>query len=80
MTEPTTTDVTPLLADGTAAGNWALDPAGSRAEFRVKHFWGVITVHLEPDAHRIDDRTRHRDGAICPRMSTSRPRRTDACS
>ena len=22
-----------------------LDPAGSRAEFRVKHFWGAITVH-----------------------------------
>ena len=44
MTEPTTTDVTSLLADGAAAGNWVLDPAGSRAEFHVKHFWGAITV------------------------------------
>jgi polyisoprenoid-binding protein YceI len=44
MTEPTTTDVTSLLADGAAAGRWVLDPAGSRAEFRVKHFWGAITV------------------------------------
>ena len=44
MTEPTTTDVTSLLADGAAAGNWVLDPEGSRAEFRVKHFWGAITV------------------------------------
>ena len=34
-----------LLADGTAAGHWVLDPAGSRAEFHVKHFWGAVTVH-----------------------------------
>ena len=47
MTQPTTTDVnvTSLLADGRAAGTWVLDPAGSRADFRVKHFWGAITVH-----------------------------------
>jgi YceI-like domain len=32
------------LADGTAAGSWVLDPAGSAAEFRVRHFWGAITV------------------------------------
>jgi polyisoprenoid-binding protein YceI len=44
MTEPTKTDATSLLADGTAAGNWVLDPAGSRAEFRVRHFWGAVTV------------------------------------
>ena len=45
MTEPTTTtDATSLLADGTAAGNWVLDPAGSRAEFAVRHFWGAINV------------------------------------
>ena len=44
MTESTTTDVTSLLADGTAAGNWVLDSAGSHAEFGVKHFWGAITV------------------------------------
>ena len=45
MTEPTTTDATSQLADGTAAGNWVLDPAGSSTQFRVKHFWGAITVH-----------------------------------
>lgn len=45
MTEPTTTDVTSLLAEGAAAGTWVLDPAGSRAEFHVKHFWGAVTVH-----------------------------------
>lgn len=44
MTESTTTDITSLLADGTAAGNWVLDSAGSHAEFGVKHFWGAITV------------------------------------
>ena len=45
MTELSTTDVALLLADGRAAGNWVLDQAGSRAEFRVRHFWGAITVH-----------------------------------
>jgi polyisoprenoid-binding protein YceI len=44
MSEPATTDIASLLTDGTVAGTWALDPAGSRAEFRVKHFWGAITV------------------------------------
>jgi hypothetical protein len=33
--------VTSQLADGTAAGSWVLDPAGSTAEFRVRHFWGA---------------------------------------
>src|SRR3984957_19105479 len=28
-----------------ATGSWVLDPAGSRADFYVKHFWGVMTVH-----------------------------------
>jgi polyisoprenoid-binding protein YceI len=39
MSEPPATDVATLLTNGTVAGTWALDPAGSRAEFRVKHFW-----------------------------------------
>src|SRR6516225_6440170 len=26
-------------------GQWELDPAASTVEFRVKHFWGAITVH-----------------------------------
>jgi polyisoprenoid-binding protein YceI len=33
------------LADSAAVGYWSLDPAGSHAEFHVKHFWGAITVH-----------------------------------
>jgi polyisoprenoid-binding protein YceI len=44
MTESTTPGATSQLADGTAAGRWELDPAGSTAEFRVRHFWGAITV------------------------------------
>ena len=44
MSESATTGTTSQLADGTAAGKWVLDPEGSRAEFRVKHFWGAITV------------------------------------
>ncbi len=38
-------NITGLVADGVAAGQWALDPAGSRFEFHVRHFWGAITVH-----------------------------------
>jgi polyisoprenoid-binding protein YceI len=37
-------DVAVLVADGAAAGRWVLDPAGSRAQFHVKHFWGAVTV------------------------------------
>jgi polyisoprenoid-binding protein YceI len=44
MNGSTTPGATSQLADGTAAGDWVLDPAGSAAEFRVKHFWGAITV------------------------------------
>jgi polyisoprenoid-binding protein YceI len=38
-------DVAALLAGGTATGHWVLDPARSRVQFHVKHFWGAITVH-----------------------------------
>jgi polyisoprenoid-binding protein YceI len=31
-------------APALAAGKWTLDPDNSRAEFAVKHFWGLITV------------------------------------
>jgi polyisoprenoid-binding protein YceI len=44
MTGSITPGATSQLADGTAAGNWVLDPAGSTTEFRVRHFWGAITV------------------------------------
>jgi polyisoprenoid-binding protein YceI len=38
-------DIAALLAGGTATGHWVLDPARSRVQFHVKHFWGAITVH-----------------------------------
>jgi len=44
MTESTAQGATSQLANGTAVGGWVLDPAGSAAEFRVRHFWGAITV------------------------------------
>jgi polyisoprenoid-binding protein YceI len=44
MNASANTGVTSQLADGTAAGSWVLDPTGSAAEFRVRHFWGAITV------------------------------------
>ena len=31
-------------ATALAAGEWTLDPHNSRAEFAVKHFWGLVTV------------------------------------
>jgi Domain of unknown function (DUF1905) len=57
---------TSQLADGTAVGSWVLDPAESTAEFRVRHFWGAITVRgtvgpmagqaaVSPDRHRQAD-------------------------
>jgi len=33
-----------LLQDGKAQGQWVLDPASTTVEFRVKHFWRLITV------------------------------------
>jgi polyisoprenoid-binding protein YceI len=33
-----------LLLDGSAAGDWQLDPAASTIGFQVKHFWGAVTV------------------------------------
>jgi polyisoprenoid-binding protein YceI len=35
--------IDPIL--GAAVGKWVLDPAGSKVEFHVKHFWGATTVH-----------------------------------
>jgi polyisoprenoid-binding protein YceI len=37
-------EVAALARNGALAGRWTLDPQASRAEFRVPHFWGVITV------------------------------------
>jgi polyisoprenoid-binding protein YceI len=33
-----------LSHDGAALGVWEIDPGASRLEFRVKHFWGAMTV------------------------------------
>src|SRR5215467_4942779 len=33
-----------MLASAAAVGRWVIDPAGSRAEFAVKQFWGAGTV------------------------------------
>jgi polyisoprenoid-binding protein YceI len=43
MSAPSTPNTTPVTADlaGTA---WRIDPARSRVEFRVRHFWGLMTV------------------------------------
>jgi polyisoprenoid-binding protein YceI len=38
------TDVPALVRDGVLTGRWVLDPRASRVEFRVKHFWGAVTV------------------------------------
>jgi polyisoprenoid-binding protein YceI len=43
-----------------AAGRWRLDPSASTAEFRVPHFWGLVTVkgHFE----RLDGYLEFDDG------------------
>jgi len=68
MTGSATPDAMSQLADGTAAGRWILDPAGSAAEFRVRHFWGAITVRgsLGPMAGRA---TVSPDGTVTGRVS-----------
>jgi polyisoprenoid-binding protein YceI len=68
MTESTPTGVTSQLTDGTAAGRWELDPAGSRAAFRIKHFWGIMTVRgvLE---QMTGDATVSPDGTVTGRIS-----------
>ena len=68
MTGSTTSGATARLADGTATGRWVLDPAGSTAEFRVRHFWGAITVRgtLKPTA---GEAAVGPDGAVTGRIS-----------
>jgi polyisoprenoid-binding protein YceI len=55
-----------------AAGRWRLDPSASTAEFRVPHFWGLITVkghfelldgQLEVDEHQQREMTLTIDAA-----------------
>ena len=68
MSESPTTEATSQLADGTAAGNWVLDPEGSRAEFRVKHFWGAITVRGTLE-RMTGEATIGPDGSVAGRIS-----------
>ena len=68
MSKTTTRDVTSLLADGTAAGSWVLDPAGSRAGFHVKHFWGAIAVHGTFERMTGEASVRQ-DGTVTARIS-----------
>ncbi len=68
MTEPHTPRATSLLADGAAAGDWVLDPAASRAEFGVKHFWGAITVRGIFE-HLTGQATVGADGTVTGRIS-----------
>jgi polyisoprenoid-binding protein YceI len=68
MTESTPSGTTSLLADGTAAGGWVLDPAGSRAEFGVKHFWGAVTVRGTPGP-MTGEATVSPDGTVRGRIS-----------
>jgi polyisoprenoid-binding protein YceI len=68
MSESMTTGVTSQLADGTAAGSWVLDPAGSRAEFRIKHFWGAITVRGTLE-RMTGEATVSPDGTVTGRIS-----------
>ena len=42
MTDPQTAAA--KLQSGGLQGHWVLDPAGSKTQFAVKHFWGAITV------------------------------------
>jgi len=68
MTETTTKSVASLLADGTAAGSWLLDPAGSRAGFHVRNFWGAITVHGTFDS-MTGQASVGQDGSMTARIS-----------
>jgi polyisoprenoid-binding protein YceI len=63
----TSADVLALVRDGALAGQWTLDPQASSAEFRVRHFWGMVTVRgrferLEGEA------TVAPDGAVTGRL------------
>lgn len=46
MSDPSTDPAATSAGAATAlaVGEWTLDPDNSRAEFAVKHFWGLVTV------------------------------------
>lgn len=43
-TSQQTAPVLQALQDGTLAGNWTLDPAGSQVRLRSKSMWGMVSV------------------------------------
>jgi len=43
-TSQLTAPVLQALQDGTLAGNWTLDPAGSQVRLRSKSLWGMVSV------------------------------------
>jgi polyisoprenoid-binding protein YceI len=54
----------PVTRDDLRAGTtWRIDPARSRAEFRVRHFWGLATVKGRFDD--LDGRLRVLDDGRC---------------
>jgi polyisoprenoid-binding protein YceI len=61
-------DVAAILAGGTATGHWVIDPAQSRVQFHVKHFWGAITVHGS-FAQITGEATFGADGTVTGRVS-----------
>jgi polyisoprenoid-binding protein YceI len=63
-----TADLGALLRDGRAEGRWTLEPAASRAEFWVKHFWGAMTVHGWFEQIQGEG-TVTRDGRVAGRVS-----------
>ena len=61
-------DAAALVRDGALTGRWQLDPAASRVEFRVKHFWHAITVRGWFE-HFDGEGTVGQDGAVSGRLS-----------
>jgi hypothetical protein len=47
-------DLPTVLRDGSVAGHWILDAAGSSVAFHVKHFWGHF-VRVEAGSSDIGD-------------------------
>jgi polyisoprenoid-binding protein YceI len=45
MTDANASSIDLRSLTGGVASQWTLDPTASSAEFHVKHFWGLVTVH-----------------------------------
>jgi polyisoprenoid-binding protein YceI len=78
-----TTTIPTHRQDARAVTSWRLDPEGSIAEFRVPHFWGLVTVkgrfdrldgRLDTDDHNAQQRI---ELTIDAASLTTRNRRRD---